>query len=89
MEVMLGQYGTDDMAWLLEQSDRPGTIRVERLVQDGDRYQTRVFHLPVARFDNRNDLTTFVREDQKQWKPADMSAIHSGLKAAFDQLVKK
>lgn len=86
MEVMLGQYGCDDMAWLLEQSDRPGTIRVERLIQAGDRYATKVYHLPVARFDNRNDLTTFVREDQKVWKPADVNAIHGGLKAAFDLL---
>jgi hypothetical protein len=86
MEVMLGQYGTDDMAWLLTQSDRPGTIRVERTIQEGDRHVTKVYHLPVARFDNRNDLTTFVREDQSQWKPADVQAIHGGLKAAFDQL---
>jgi hypothetical protein len=33
MEVMLGQYGTDDMAYLIEQSDRPGTIRVERILE--------------------------------------------------------
>lgn len=88
MEVMLGQYGTDDMAWLMEQSDRPGTIRVERTLQQGDRYETKVYHLPVARFDNRSDLTTFVREDQKLWKAEDVKAIHGGLKAAFDQLAK-
>jgi hypothetical protein len=86
MEVMLGQYGCDDMAWLMEQSDRPGTIRVERIVPEGDRYLTKIYHLPVARFDNRNDLTTFVREDQKLWKAEDVQAIHGGLKAAFDQL---
>jgi hypothetical protein len=89
MEVMLGQYGCDDMAWLMAQSDRPGTIRVERLIQSGDRYETKVYHLPVARFDNRNDLTTFVREDRKLWKPANVQAIHGGLKQAFDQLAKK
>lgn len=87
MEVMLGQYGCDDMAWLMEQSDRPGTVRVERVVPMGDRHETRVFHLPVARFDNRKDLTTFVREDRAQWNPTDVTAIHGGLKAAFDQLV--
>ncbi len=89
MEVMLGQYGCDDMAWLMEQtaqSGRPGTIRVERIVQEGDRFATKVYHLPVARFDNRKDLTTFVREDHKLWNPADVQAIHSELKAAFDQL---
>jgi hypothetical protein len=89
MEVMLGQYGCDDMAWLMEQtaqSDRPSTIRVERIVQERDRYAAKVYHLPVARFDNRKDLTTFVREDPKLWKHANVQAIHSGLKAAFDQL---
>ena len=88
MEVMLGQYGTDDMAWLMEQSHRPGTIRVERVVPVGDRYETKVYHLPVGRFDNRSDLTSFIREDQKLWKPEDVNAIHSGLKQAFDQLAK-
>jgi len=88
MEVMLGQYGCDDMAWLLEQSDRPGTIRVERIVPEGGRYATKVYYLPVARFDNRKDLTTFVREDQSLWKAEDVKAIHDGLKAAFDQLAK-
>jgi len=86
MEVMLGQYGCDDMAWLLDQSDRPGTIRVERVLQEGDRHTTRVFHLPVARFDNRQDLTTFVREDRASWNPADVAALHGGLKAAFGSL---
>ncbi len=86
MEVMLGQYGCDDMAWLMAQSDRPGTLRIERIVPDGDRYAAKVYHLPVARFDNRNDLTTFVREDRSLWKPGDVTAIHQGLKAAFDQL---
>jgi len=86
MEVMLGQYGCDDMAWLLEQSDRPGTIRVDRIIPAGERYETRTYHLPVARFDNRKDLTTFVREDSKLWKPGDVNALHSGLKAAFGSL---
>ena len=86
MEVMLGQYGCDDMAWLLEQSDRPGTIRVERVLQEGDRHTTRTFHLPVARFDNRQDLTTFVREDRASWNPAEVAKLHGGLKAAFGSL---
>ena len=88
MEVMLGQYGCDDMAWLLERSDRPGTIRVERIVAEGDRYATRVYHLPAARFDNRQDLTTFVREAQEKWNPRDIAAIHGELKAAFGRMGK-
>lgn len=86
MEVMLGQYGCDDLAWLLEQSDRPGTVRVERVVPAGDRFETRTYHLPVARFDNRKDLTTFVREEAGQWQPEAVAALHSGLQGAFRQL---
>jgi hypothetical protein len=86
MEVMLGHYGCDDMAWLMAQSDRPGTIQVDRLVVEGDRYATRTYHLPAARFDNRTDLTTFVRAPRAEWREADVRAIHAGLAAAFQAL---
>lgn len=85
MEVMLGQYGCDDMAYLLEQSDRPGTIRVDRLMEEGNRYVTRTWHIPAARFDNRKDLTTFVRAPREAWKQEDVAAIHGGLKETFRQ----
>ncbi|MCE1229102.1 MAG: hypothetical protein LWX11_06415, partial [Firmicutes bacterium] len=35
MEVMLAHYGTDDMAWLMEQSDKPNTVKVERILDCG------------------------------------------------------
>ncbi|MBI4913025.1 MAG: hypothetical protein HY823_09830 [Acidobacteria bacterium] len=85
-EVMLGQYGCDDFAWLLEQSDRPGTLRVDRLVADGDRFATRTYHLPAARFDNREDKTTFVREPMEAWKPEDVARIQAELERAFRQM---
>ena len=71
MAVMLGDYGCDDMAWLLQQSDRPDTVRIEA--------HGRTWHLPVARFDNRVDKTTFVRADRAQWKEQDVRALHGGL----------
>jgi hypothetical protein len=83
MEVMLGQYGCDDMAYLLEHSDRPGTIKVERLVAEGNRYLTKTYHIPAARFDNRADLTTFVRAPRETWKAEDIAAIQAGLKETF------
>lgn len=75
--VMMGDYGCDDMEWLLKSSDVDGAVRVER---DG-----LVFHVPVSRFDNRKDLTTFVRHEP--WKPEDVNALHSGLAASFDHLI--
>lgn len=86
MEVMLGQYAKDDMAWLLEQSDKQGTIRVERLLEHAGKYETKVYHLPVGRFDNRVDLTSFVREPKEKWAKGDVDKLHGGLKVAFEQI---
>ena len=44
--------------------------------------------MPVARLDNRRDLTTFVRGESAQWKPEDARALHAGLADAFRRLVK-
>jgi hypothetical protein len=78
MAVMLGDYGCDDMEWLIGSSDRPDTVRIET--------RGRVFHLPVGRFDNRVDKTTFVRAERPAWKPADVAALHRGLAEAFTRL---
>jgi hypothetical protein len=78
--VMRNEYGCDDIGWLLEQSDKPGSIRVES--------RGRVFHLPAARFDNRTDLTTFLREDHASWPAAAVQSLSNGLEAAFEQLWK-
>lgn len=91
LEVMLGEYGCDDLGYLLEQSDQPNTVRVERNLErtepDGSRrYVNKVWHVPVARFDNRQDLTTFVREDRASWKKQDVDRLHRGLAEALGTL---
>lgn len=88
MEVMLGQYGTDDMAYLIGQSDRPGTVRVDRIIEHDGRYESRSYYLPVARLDNRVDKTTFVRVPRSEWREADISALHDGLASAFADMAK-
>jgi hypothetical protein len=80
MAVMLGDYGCDDMDWLLQQSDRPDTVRIEA--------HGRTWYLPVGRFDNRVDKTTFVRGDRAQWKASDVTALHDGLAGALSRVVK-
>ncbi len=77
-EVMRRDYGCDDMDWLEKNAARPGTVSV--------RSNGRVFYLPAARFDNRIDKTSFLRAEPRSWKPADIAAVHQGLKAAFDAL---
>lgn len=86
MEVMLAHYGCDDMAWLMEQSDRPNTVKVDRLVVEGDKYVAKTYYLPAARFDNRKDKTSFIRAPRAEWKAEDIDAIHQGLKVALQTL---
>lgn len=76
--VMLGDYGCDDMEWLLETSDETGTIRVEA--------NERIFHLPTVRLDNRADKTSFVRKPRDKWEPAEVTALRNALRAALDEL---
>jgi len=80
MAVMMGDYGCDDMEWLIQHSDRPDTVRVET--------RGRTYDLPVARFDNRVDKTTFVRADRAAWRPADVAALHGGLRQALERLAR-
>ncbi len=75
IDVMLGDYGTCDLGWLLEQSDKPNTVRIEAA--------GRTFHLPVGRFDNRVDRTSFIRDAPEDWSDEDVAALHDGLAAAF------
>ncbi len=78
LAVMLEDYGCDDMAWLLETSDRPGTVRVEA--------HGRVFHLPAVRLDNRVDMTSFVRKPRDQWTESETSALRDALKSSLSEL---
>jgi len=78
IDVMMKDYGCDDMAWLIGQSDRPGTVTVEA--------HGRTFHVPVARLDNRGDLTTFVRGPREGWQEAQVRRLRTGLRDALEVL---
>lgn len=78
--VMLGDYGCDDMEYLLEKSGVPDRVRVE--TKEGS------FLLPVARFDNRVDKTSFIRADPSTWDAKDVALLHDGLRQACEQLAR-
>jgi len=78
LAVMYGDYGVCDMAYQLEQSEKPNTVQVEK---DGGKY-----FLPLGRFDNRVDKTSFIREEEKDWSAEDVGALQAGMREAFDQL---
>ncbi|MBI4667811.1 MAG: hypothetical protein HY747_01295 [Elusimicrobia bacterium] len=78
LEVMLNDYGTDDIAWLEANAERPGTLTIEA--------HGKKFHLPCARFDNRVDKTSFLREKADTWDKESMRLVHERLKEAFGKL---
>jgi hypothetical protein len=78
MSVMLGDYGCDDMDWLQENARVNGTIPIDA---NGKSYD-----LPIGRFDNRVDKTSFIRNDSSEWSDDEVSAVHNGLKQGLDQI---
>ena len=80
IEVMMNDYGCDDMEYLEKNSKTPGTVTVTA--------HSKTYALPIARFDNRVDKTSFIRNDRNAWKPAEVSAVHDGLKGALTKLAQ-
>jgi hypothetical protein len=91
MEVMLGEYGLDDMEYLISQSSVADSVEIGRPIlatnSAGEQvYVWKSWNLPVGRFDNRADLTSFIRNEQ--WQEDEVNALHAGLKSAFDKLAR-
>src|SRR5262249_20783280 len=80
LEVMLKDYGCDDMDWLEADAGPKGTVTV-RPASGGKAYD-----LPIARFDNRVDRTSFLRDEHKTWRPDQVKAVHEGLRGALEKL---
>jgi len=80
-QVMRHDYTSDDLAWLLDHSDRSGHIT---LTAHGRRFQ-----IPAVRFDNREDRTSFLRADPAAWPAARVADLHQRLTAAFDLLLRR
>ncbi len=78
IDVMLNDYGCDDLDWLESKAEKPGTVTVSA---HGKKY-----HIPTARFDNRVDKTSFLRADPKDWDPKQVKAVHEGLKSGLDAI---
>lgn len=78
IDVMLGDYGCDDMEYLIGRATKPNHMRIEA--------HGKTIELPVARFDNRVDKTSFIRDDRSDWSEADIAALHAGLAEALTVL---
>ncbi len=80
MSVMLGDYGCDDMEYLIDHSELADTITVESC--------GRTYHLPIGVFDNRVDKTSFLRADKSDWDPAMVDDVTAAIRTATDTMWK-
>lgn len=78
VDIMRVDYSCDDIDYLLETSDKPGFVKVETA--------GKTFHVPLAKFDNRVDKTSFIRN--AEWKPEEVETLRDGIKAATDKLIE-
>lgn len=78
--VMFGDYGCDDIQWLVDHARRPATIPIDA--------HGRTFDLPIARFDNRVDKTSFLRGDTAAWTEQQVADLRGGLVGPMQDLWK-
>lgn len=80
MAVMLGDYGCDDMEYLVNNTEVKDTVTVNA--------HGRTYHLPIGIFDNRIDKTSFLRADPSEWDKAKVADVTAAIKAATDTMYK-
>lgn len=80
LAVMMRDYGCDDITWLAENSEVTGIVTVKQ----GTDNEQHIYYLPLGIFDNREDLTTFLREDASKWDPVKVETITKAVKQATD-----
>ena len=78
MAVMLGDYGCDDMQYLIANSDKADTLTVSA--------HGRTYHLPIGVFDNRIDKTSFLRAEPDQWDPQLVREVTAAIRQATDTM---
>ena len=76
--VMLGDYGCDDMQYLIEHSDTPNTLTVSA--------HGKCYHLPIGVFDNRVDKTSFLRQSPENWEEEMVLEVTAAIRQATDAM---
>lgn len=80
INVMLGDYGCDDMEYLRENSEVPETITIKK--------NEETWHIPIGVFDNRVDKTSFLRQDKELWSEENIEDMTESIREATDTMWK-
>ena len=80
MAVMLGDYGCDDMEYLVNSTEVKDTVTVKA--------HGKTYHLPIGIFDNRVDKTSFLRAEPAEWYPAKVADVTTAIRTATDTMYK-
>lgn len=80
MAVMLGDYGCDDMEYLVNNTEVKDTVTVNA--------HGKTYHLPIGIFDNRVDKTSFLRAEPAEWDKAKVEEVTAAIKTATDTMYK-
>ncbi len=78
LNVMMNDYGCDDMDYLRSISKKEDTITLAG--------QGREYYLPIGVIDNRVDMTSFLRKDKSQWSQEEIQTIREAIKQATDTM---
>ncbi|MBR1919794.1 MAG: hypothetical protein IJ831_09245 [Spirochaetales bacterium] len=78
MPVMNANYGCDDMDYLIRSAERPNTITIQA--------HGRKYHIPVGIFDNRVDITSFLRETPDKWDSQKILDVSKAIRKATDTM---
>lgn len=78
INVMMGDYGCDDMEYLRETADVPGTITVKK--------PSGTWNVPIGVFDNRVDKTSFLRADKSEWSEENIQDMTESIRKATDTM---
>ena len=78
MAVMLGDYGCDDMEYLVEHAEVKNTVTVKA--------HGRSYNVPIGIFDNRVDKTSFLRAEPADWDAAKVEDVTAAIRQATDTM---
>ena len=80
MAVMLGDYGCDDMEYLVKTTEVKDTVTVHA--------HGRTYHVPIGIFDNRVDKTSFLRAEPSEWDADKVAEVTAAIRQATDAMYR-